>query len=285
MKINIATDAVSVLIAYCLVYGAFGLPAMGIAGSALGAAISRFVSFILAFGGTLWGWYRIPIKFADIFKFRPDIIKRILKIGLPTLMDYMFFSSSAIALTRIVAALGTVPLAINGILSQAESLVTVFGACFVTAAYISTGQSLGGNDPEKARIIAKEAVKMSSGILGAIAILVFFIPDLIIRLLTNDILIIEPASQILKVFCLIFPVIGFFWVLKGVLIGSGDTRTTMKYTVIAMWLIQIPAAYLLGIVLNFGITGVYAAICIKAGVLALLYYRRFRSNKWMEIRV
>ena len=72
--------------------------------------------------------------------------------------------------------------------------------------------------------------------------------------------------------------------LAGGLQGAGYTRGTMWVIIIAMWMIRLPLAYLLAIVLNLGALGVWIAMVTSMNVQGVLMMWRFHSGNWKELK-
>jgi Na+-driven multidrug efflux pump len=62
--------------------------------------------------------------------------------------------------------------------------------------------------------------------------------------------------------------------------GAGDTATPTKINLVTFWLLEIPLAYLLAIVLNFEETGVFLSIVISESLMTLFAFMAFRNGKW-----
>jgi len=75
------------------------------------------------------------------------------------------------------------------------------------------------------------------------------------------------------------------FVLAGGLNGAGDTRWVMYTTVLGLWFFRLPLAYFLGVSMGFGVLGAWVAMIIDIFARSLALGYRFRSRKWMEIKV
>ena len=71
-------------------------------------------------------------------------------------------------------------------------------------------------------------------------------------------------------------------ILAGGLQGAGDTKGTMWVIIIAMWMIRLPLAYFLAIVLNYGAPGVWIAMVTSMNIQGILMTWRFRRGHWKE---
>ena len=67
--------------------------------------------------------------------------------------------------------------------------------------------------------------------------------------------------------------------------GAGDTKTPTIINLFGFWAFQIPLAYVLAKVVNWGPSGVYAAISIAESAIAIVAILIFRRGKWKTIQV
>ena len=93
------------------------------------------------------------------------------------------------------------------------------------------------------------------------------------------------ASAAMKIVGLIQPVEGLMFVLMGALKGAGDTRTTMKVSLISIWLLRVPCAYTFAIPAGLGVTGAWLGMFADIAFRALMYFLRFRGRKWMSVKI
>lgn len=117
------------------------------------------------------------------------------------------------------------------------------------------------------------------------ASLSFFAAPLIIKLFTGDTEVIDAGVSYLQIIAPGLLLLGPFTVIEAVFKGSGHTLPPMVSAIITNWIIKIPCAYLLAMVI--GTNGVWWAITISilAELLFLLFW--FRRVHWLykEIRV
>jgi Na+-driven multidrug efflux pump len=67
--------------------------------------------------------------------------------------------------------------------------------------------------------------------------------------------------------------------------GAGDTRTPTLISLIGFWIIQVPAAYLMAVIMGMGPKGVFIAIPGAEGIIALIYWLYFKRGKWKSVKV
>ena len=67
--------------------------------------------------------------------------------------------------------------------------------------------------------------------------------------------------------------------------GAGDTRWPMILSNVSTWLIRLPAVFVLGVVFEWGIVGVWYALCGELLVRGVLFTARFLHEGWLKVRV
>jgi putative MATE family efflux protein len=282
--VMLAVNIVNIAVAWTAINGPFGLPKMGVVGSAMGAATGRTIGGILVIALLLKGRAGIRLELAGL---RPDtgLIRRILRVGLPTGMEQLFFRSGHMVFARILAELGTVSYAANQVAMNGWSLSFMPGFGFALAATTLVGQSLGAGDPEGAQQRGYTAYRLAATLMGAVGLLFLFFPAQIVGFFTNDPEIIEIGTMPLRMVGLIQPLLAATMVFPGGLRGAGDTRFPMIVTGSSIWLVRLPLAYLLAIVLDWGLTGAWAALALDLSLRGVLNFLRFRGGRWKTVQV
>ena len=159
------------------------------------------------------------------------------------------------------------------------------GFGFSMAATVLVGQGLGAGDPQMAERHGRETWRMGTIIMTSLGVLFFIIPQVFIRLLTN-----EPEVIVLGSMCLRIVAVAQFpfataIIYAGAIRGAGDTKFPMYATVMGMLVIRLSLALLLGLYLNMGLFGIWLAMAVDLYFRGFLFYRRFRSGSWKTIKV
>ncbi|MDX1683311.1 MAG: MATE family efflux transporter, partial [Phycisphaeraceae bacterium] len=74
-------------------------------------------------------------------------------------------------------------------------------------------------------------------------------------------------------------------VLAHALRGAGDTRASMAITAFTTFVVRLPAAYLLGVTLEMGLTGVWIGLCGELAIRGVLFAIRFLRGRWVDVKV
>jgi Na+-driven multidrug efflux pump len=110
----------------------------------------------------------------------------------------------------------------------------------------------------------------------------FFFPEQILALLTNDADVIALAAIYLRLMATAQIPQQVAGVLNGAIRGSGDTRTPMVVAAIGLWGVRLPLAYILAFPLKMGITGVWLGMTLDLFVRFILTMIRYKKLSWVE---
>ena len=170
--VMLVVNALNIVVAWTAINGPFGLPKLGVVGSALGAATGRTVGGVLVIALLLKGRAGIQLQLTGL---RPDrdLIRRMLRVGLPTGMEQLLFRTGHMVFARILAELGTVAYAASQVAINGWSLSFMPGFGFALAATTLVGQSLGAEDPDGAEQRGYTAYRMGAGLMGTVGICSF----------------------------------------------------------------------------------------------------------------
>ena len=185
MLVMLAVNVVNIGVAYAAIYGLGPIPALGVTGSAIGAATARGAGGLIVTALLFRGRSGLRLR---LRRFKPDIVqlKRIANIGLPAGAEQLLMRGAQTAFVVTVASLGTLAYAAHQIALQAESISYMPGFGFAVAATTLVGQGLGARDPKRARADGRLAQWMAVAIMSCMGVIFFLFPAQIIGIFIND---------------------------------------------------------------------------------------------------
>ncbi|MDI7247893.1 MAG: MATE family efflux transporter [Bacillota bacterium] len=288
MKINVLVNLVNVVGNYMLIFGHFGFPALGVDGAAIATTVSRMI------GGALFLWaacrraspVALPrLRLAAYFRIDTALVARVLRIGVPAILERLVISSGMLVYIRAVAGLGTVVYAAHSIANNAESLSFMPGLAFATAATALVGQGLGAGRPDVAERSASEALKLGLAVMGTMALVFLAVPEYLMMIYTSDPEIIRLGSIALRVISFGQVPMGTAFIFSGALRGAGDTRSVLYVTTFAVWVVRLSATYLLVVMAGLGLFGAWLAMVADWLVRGGYVWHRFRAGRWKQLQV
>jgi len=282
MLVMLTVNIVNILVASAAIYGLGPIPALGVAGSALGAAAGRGVGGLAVTWVLLRGRGTLRLRLSQLAPNAAQL-KRIMNIGLPAGAEQLLMRFGFMTFTATVAALGTNAFAAHQLALQGESISYMPGFGFATAATTLIGQGLGARDPERAASDARLAQRLAMVIMCVMGVVFFVFAPQIMGVFINDPDVIALGVWPLRLVAFSQPMLATSIVLSGALRGAGDTRSTLMITSGGLWLVRVPIALLLAPPL--GLIGAWIAMGIDLNLRGLACWLRVRSGRWKKIQV
>jgi len=278
-------NVVNIFLNYCLIFGHFGFPEMGIAGAAYGSIIARGVGSAAMLIVLTSGKYRVTLRAAD---FKPYLSEfwGILRLGVPNSMQSMFRNVNVIFLYRILSMTisPTVAQASLGIGFQAEALgfIPLMGLFIANGAMV--GQNLGAGKPDRAEAAAWASLKTAFVLMLVVAAAFLIFPEWIVSQFNKDSHVIASGAWYLRINA-ITQIFQSCFVLVGALRGAGDSLNPLAAHFTGQWIIRLPLAYFLVRYSGLEEWGLWLAMATSSAIEMTIYFWLFRRGKWKRIKL
>ncbi|NOY50819.1 MAG: MATE family efflux transporter [Chlorobi bacterium] len=249
----------------------------GIKGVATATVIAQAGAFISIM------WYLNKYhKFIDIsplkMKFDRKIFSKSLKIGLPTGFQQTFVSVGFLALYKIVNQFGTSTIAAYSVAMRIDMFAAMPAMNFSAAISTFVGQNIGANKYHRIGRGLNATLVMTNIISVTVSVLALLFARPLIGVFTNDHEVIEIGVQYIYVVSGFYVIFTTMFVFTGVLRGAGDTLVPMFITILALWVVRIPASYYLSV--KFGYMGIWWGIPIAWFIGALFSFLYYKTGRW-----
>jgi putative MATE family efflux protein len=279
LRVLCVANLLNLILDPILIFGLGPFPELGITGAALATNIGRGTAVVYQFHLLFSGRTRVKLGLQHIAVHIPTI-RQLVKLALGGIGQQIIATSSWIGLMRIVAVFGSTVVAGYTIAIRIIIFVLLPSWGLSNAAATLVGQNLGALKPERAETSVWITGKVNMIFMGSISIALILFPKAFIEIFIDDPDVIRSGANALRIMSLGFIAYGLGMVLVQAFNGSGDTATPTKINFVCFWLLEIPLAYGLAIVLSMGETGVFYSIIIAeiAMTLSALYF--FKQGKW-----
>lgn len=253
---------------------------MGVRGAALATILSQAGAFFTAII-YLNKTHEIISFRIRTWVFDRDILKKGLKIGIPSGLQHTFVALGMMALFRIVNEFGTDTVAAYTAAVRVDSFAGMPAMSLSAALSTFVGQNLGANKPERVRKGLYATWKMSIAVSVVISIIVILLGPQLMRIFTNDQNVVQIGSSYLLIVGAFYVVFSSMFINQAVLRGAGDTITSMIITLFSLWILRIPFSYFLSREsVGLGSDGIWWGIPIAwfFGFIASHIY--YRTGRW-----
>jgi MATE family multidrug resistance protein len=285
MVISILMNIINAGLNWVLIFGHFGLPAMGPRGAALGSTLGTVIGMLIFAGVGLGHRRRREYRYYHLANLSRNMARKILSLTIPSGSRSLLVMLGFATFSGIVARLGTVEMATTNVILNIVSLSYMPGFGFGIAAASLIGQKLGEGDPDAAEEYGWEAGRLGVITMGVMGILFIGAPEFLMRIFTDDLAVIEAGALPLRLmgFVQIFDALGM--VLGGGLEGAGMTKWVFVAELIVNWLIFLPFAYLAAHVFGWGLTGAWIAFGSYLILFGTVVTIKFSSGTWKTVSV
>ncbi len=261
---------------------AFGVPRMGAVGAGVASACATWIGTITYFalalrhareGGFLRG---LPSM---------ESIRGMLRLSVPNGIQMFFYSSGMVAFHVLTGMVGTRELAASNVIVNLLLVGVLPGIGFGLAGMSLVGHALGRGEPEDARRWGYEVARLAFIVVLTITAPGMIAPHAILGFFLHDPVTLELAETPLRLvaFFLGFDAMGM--VFMNCLLGAGANRRVMIVSVSLQWLLFLPLVALVGPVMMWGLTAIYAMNVLYRGVQTGVFWTLWRGDSWTKIEV
>jgi MATE family multidrug resistance protein len=286
MYISIIANLFNAFGNWVFIYGNLGFPAYGLDGAGYSTFFTRlFIALAMML-------YVISSKrFKDYdptFRFRNinwGVIQRLFSIGIPSGFQH-FFEVGAFAFSAVMIGwLGSNQLAAHQIAMSMASITFMSILGISAAGTIRVGNALGRENLKEVRYAGFGALFLAGSIMGTFGIIFIIFRNVLPTFYIENTEVVQIASVLIIVAALFQISDGTQAVGLGILRGITDVRVPTLITLIAYWILGIPAGYLLGFTFDKGVLGIWIGLLIGLTVAAFFFTLRFHWKTKPKIEI
>jgi MATE family multidrug resistance protein len=280
---NIISVTLNIFVSFALVFGKFGLPALGIDGAGWGMTISDWITATLL-GATVL----VKREYKPYFRHlmtpaQPSYLIELLRIGLPMGAMYCVEVAFFLTLTLLMGSFGSQFLAANQITLQYIGLFTAVIFSIAQAITVRMGHLFGAGEIRASITASYMGIYLAMAFMMIVAIAYFFFPESLISIDINthdpeNSNLIYHAKQFLMIGALFQIVEAIRISLFGALRGLKDTHFTLLISILSFWGISLPVGYLLATYFHFAGAGLWWGMVLGSTIGIILLSYRLKSK-------
>ncbi|MBS4985127.1 MATE family efflux transporter [Hungatella hathewayi] len=284
MSISIFSNLCNVFGNLILINGAGPIPALGVRGAAFSTVGSQFISVCLI----LYLYIKrvgVKIKIQYILKGNAGKIKNLFRIGIPAAGDSISYNVMQLVMLSFINRFGAAASSTKAYVGMIAIFVYMCSSAVAQATQIKVGYAIGAGQEERAKRLVMKSVRTSLLLSCTFAVLLYLGSNTVFSIFTQDPEILKLAKSVMKIDMFLEAGRAVNMVMVSSLLAAGDTKTPLVCGILSMWCLAIPAGYLLGVVMELGITGVWIGFAADEWCRAIAFLIRWRSNAWQNKKI
>lgn len=278
----LVVHASNIALNWILIFGHLGSPQYGAVGAGIASAVATALGTVC--------YVLLGLKYAGgngFLRVLPtgDGLRTIVRLAVPSGLQQLLFAGGLTALFFIIGRLGTRETAAAGVLLNVMLVVILPGLALGITAASLVGQALGRTDYVDAKRWGWTVAGIAAFVGALLAVPMLVAPNWILTPFLRDAEAVDLARLPLQVFAcgILLDLPGT--VFQQALLGAGANRAVMLVSVLCQWVVFLPAAYLVGAVLGFGLVGIWT---VQAGYRLLqagIYAGMWNAGRWAKIKL
>lgn len=270
---------VNAFLDYCLIFGHFGFPEMGIAGAALASVIAEIVAALYFIYYTRFKFSTVQYHLFHFVKFDLKLYIQIIRVSLPMMLQNFLSLASWLAFFLLVEKMGQRELAISNIIRSFYMLMMIpmwgLSAAVNTLVSFLIGSK---RQDEVMQLVYKVVILCLAGV-GIMVIIGSFLPHFAVKIYTNDATMIAEALPVVYVVNVAALLLAAAFIFFSAVSGTGKTQVSFIIEVIVL-IIYLAYVWYIIMVAHGNISLVWAAECVYSLMLGSLSFWYLKSGRW-----
>ena len=281
MLVTVFVNIMNIIGNYSLIFGKWGMPALGAEGAAISTSVARGVSMVVLF--VILFRKHIPRFPLNYFRPFPWVeLKNLLKVGLPSAGENMSYSFSQVVITYFINILGNNALATRTYTVNIVMFVYLFAIAMAQGGAISIGHLVGQKKIRAAYLLGKYVMRLSILVSLVLSCVWAASGHFIFSMLTDNQEIIKMGVTIMLVDIIVEIGRAVNIYATNALRSAGDVNFPFYVGVAVQWTVSVGFSYLFGIHWGWGLVGMWCAFLLDENIRALLFVKRWNSMRWAK---
>ena len=281
MIVSVIMNVLNIIGNAILINGLFGFPQLGIVGAAISTVISKTIGLICIYV-VFRKYTKIELKLKYLKQGSKEMLMKLLKIGIPSGAENFSYNLSQICILSVINPYGAAVTATKGYCSLLANFAYVYAIAISEAVQIVIGYLLGRGQVDEVGKKVWWTLKISIGVCVGMMFVIWLFSHSILGIFTQDEGMLSLGKQILLIDIFLEFGRAINILMTKCLISVGEIKLPICVGISFHWVVAVLLSWIFGGVLRFGLQGVWVAMAIDERSRGLIYFLRFRTDKWKK---
>lgn len=274
---------INIVLNWILIFGEFGIPALGVQGAALATMLARLIEMIFVVGMVYMTKNKVAAKLKEMFNYKWSTMVLYFKTSWSVILNELIFSVGSAAYSVAYAKISTNASATMQISGTIIDMFFIFLTGVGTAAAIMIGNKIGAKEEERAKEYASHVGKLTPLIGISLGIGLWFLAPIVPTWFKIQPETYQDTVTVLRTMAIFMPFRAFNAIMIiGVFRGGADTTYSMIVQAATILCYSVPMAFIGAVALKWPVYLVFLLVCTEDFIKMPFEYWRLKSGKWMK---
>lgn len=282
MFIVLFMQCLNAFLAYSLIFGQYGMPALGAKGAAIATATSLYMGVVINFAMAY-----IRFRKDGFLNIKPsgELMKRILKLGAPKTLQEFFFSAGFIVFFWLVGQMGTSELAAANVLTRLTTVLGILAMSLGVASATLVSKTVGEGDTIGAARWGWDSAKLGVCAVTLLGLPLFLFPKAVLSIFLTDPHTISIAIIPMQIAAVGTGAASLIYIFAYTLYSMGDGKRVMLVSLSTQWIFFLPLVWVVGPYLHYSLSHVWLVQAAYAIIAATLITALWAQGRWKNIKI
>jgi len=279
---SVVSQAVNILLNWLLIFGHFGLPAMGAAGAAVGTVVGGVVNVVILYAYCMREGNSLVLRLSEQFRWSASFVRQYFVKSLPIISNEIFYGIGQLIINIVMGRQVEEGIAAMAVFRVVERLVFAFFGGFTNASAVIVGKQIGAGELSSGYRDAKRFAFLCPAVTLVVCLLILPVRAPLLGIFGLSGQSLEYGMHMLLIYVVTGTLRTCNYIINDTFRASGETLFGTVMEIGCMFLITVPVVWVAGIVLQLPFIAVFSLMFIDDFVRIFVMLRYLRSGRWIK---
>jgi len=279
---SIASVLTNLGLNWVLIFGHFGLPAMGVRGAALATTIAGAVNVLVIYIMSKIQGFPYLFHLRKHFRWTKAFLREFIKRCFPIICNEAFIGIGIMVINMVLGRQSEEAIAAVAVFRTLEGLVIGFFMGFSSAASVLVGKCVGAGELDTAYERAKRLVWLCAGCIFVLCLLILAVHKPLLTAMSLSGESLKIGSGLLMIYCVAAVIRMCNWTQNDTYRAAGDAAYGTILEITFMYAMLIPCVCVAGLVLKLPFLVIFACCYIDEPIRFVMMQWHMYTGKWVK---